>query len=274
MTFVVFLISVAAAYTFMPELSGWLFLLMAVPSLGVSIYLGVLLLTALHGIAMGASKSTESVSDVVDEFLTTASLAVGTAKTAVETVAIAVDAGKTAVDVSRSATQAIGTAVNVASGKRKLPRLSIRPAKILRAVGKASTAAADVAERKDEAKAITTTAACTRKTARTKVVGVTHRNEDGSERQELVARHCRPGITAFLVHENDNPVDPNAVAVYVSVGGILRSRRVMIGYLKSELAAALVAELRAGASASTTVTAVTGGGDGMNRGVNLLIELK
>ncbi|WP_337175362.1 HIRAN domain-containing protein [Paludisphaera sp.] len=274
--FATFLVCVGGAYYFMPAFGGWLFLLMAVPSLGVSLYMGALVLVATFGMMREASRSAESASDVAGEFIATASLAVGTARTAVETAAIAVDAGKTAVAVGRSATRAVGAAVEVAAGKRKVPKVSLRPAKVLGAISKAAGTAANLAEaaeRKVEAKGLPAPAAGPRKTARTKVVGVTHRNEDGCDRQELIARHCKPGMRLALVHEADNPVDPNAVAVYVEAKGVLGRKRHRIGYLKTGLAATFVAEMGTGLTASAVILDVTGGGEGLSRGVNILIEL-
>lgn len=56
--------------------------------------------------------------------------------------------------------------------------------------------------------------------------GVSYANEDGSSRQELVAR-CRPGDRLTLVAEPANPHDRNAVAVRNAAGE-------QLGYLPSD----------------------------------------
>jgi hypothetical protein len=63
-------------------------------------------------------------------------------------------------------------------------------------------------------------------------VGERHENEDGSSRQEELAR-CIPGETVRLVREPENPHDRMAVAVFscrgVKVGYLKRDRAVWIG---------------------------------------------
>jgi len=61
-----------------------------------------------------------------------------------------------------------------------------------------------------------------------RVVGVTHKNRDGSDRQRIL-KSCRPGMRVTLAHEPDNPVDQNAVAVRIAGGH-------QIGYLAAEVA--------------------------------------
>lgn len=100
---------------------------------------------------------------------------------------------------------------------------------------------------------------------RTKVVGVTHRNGDGSDRQVIIARYCRAGTPLRLVREPRNSHDPNAVAVFVG--------KRQIGYISASLASDVARMLDAGATAEAVVTAVTGGGRGENHGVNIQIDL-
>ena len=69
-----------------------------------------------------------------------------------------------------------------------------------------------------------------------KVVGVTHRNTDGSDRQAIIAK-CQPFETLDLVHEDENPVDANAIAVRRSNGD-------QLGYLPAPLAADIAASAR------------------------------
>jgi len=58
------------------------------------------------------------------------------------------------------------------------------------------------------------------------IAGVSHENRDGTNRQQIVAR-CSPGEVLRLEREEDNPVDPNAVAV-------VRLNGEQLGYLPRE----------------------------------------
>ena len=66
------------------------------------------------------------------------------------------------------------------------------------------------------------------KYASKRVVGVTHKNRDGSDRQRIL-KSCRLGMRVMLVPEPDNPVDANAVAVRIAGGQ-------QIGYLAADVA--------------------------------------
>jgi hypothetical protein len=61
-----------------------------------------------------------------------------------------------------------------------------------------------------------------------RVAGVTHKNRDGSDRQRIL-KTCRAGMRVNLIHESDNPVDPNAVAIRIAGGQ-------QIGYLAADVA--------------------------------------
>jgi hypothetical protein len=61
-------------------------------------------------------------------------------------------------------------------------------------------------------------------------VGVTHANSDGSSRQKLIVLHAEPGMAIDLRRERHNPVDPNAIGVFLRNGA-------QLGYLTAELAA-------------------------------------
>jgi hypothetical protein len=62
----------------------------------------------------------------------------------------------------------------------------------------------------------------------TKVAGITHQNDDGSERQRI-ASQCRPGEPLVLIPDPDNPHDENAIRVCRAYGE-------QLGFLNSELA--------------------------------------
>lgn len=73
---------------------------------------------------------------------------------------------------------------------------------------------------------------------KTKVVGVTHDNPDGTNRQDILRwmkeHGYEKGDILDFVREKDNPVDPNAVMV-------LNNRKQCIGYLNAKLAAPIAA---------------------------------
>lgn len=97
-----------------------------------------------------------------------------------------------------------------------------------------------------------------------KVAGVTKRNNDGSDRQEIIKSKCRPGDPLILKREADNPYDPNAVKV------LLRSGE-QIGYLNEMRAEQVSALMAAGKPMLAKVLEVTGGRPGENFGVNIEI---
>lgn len=87
-------------------------------------------------------------------------------------------------------------------------------------------------------------------TFRTTVVGVTHKNPDGTNRQDILVR-CRAGEPLALIREIDNPHDRWAIAV-CRMGGQC------IGYVPGgdQL---LAQHLDAGGRVRTTLVEVTGG---------------
>ena len=60
------------------------------------------------------------------------------------------------------------------------------------------------------------------------VVGVTHNNDDGSSRQEIIWT-CKAGERLILEHESDNRHDKHAIRV-------MRQDRTQVGYLSKEIA--------------------------------------
>jgi len=97
-----------------------------------------------------------------------------------------------------------------------------------------------------------------------KIVGVTHANTDGSDRQDIIAR-CHPFETLDLAREEENPVDGNAIAVRRSDGD-------QLGYLPAELAADVVERIQRGYRYAAYLTEITGGQhDKPTLGANLLI---
>ena len=99
----------------------------------------------------------------------------------------------------------------------------------------------------------------------TKIVGVTHRNPDGSDRQKIIGQ-CRVGEDLRLVREPKNRYDPNAVAVH-------RLNGQQLGYIGSDLAAEMADDAEEGVQFGARISDLTGGGllSKRTRGVNLQI---
>lgn len=91
----------------------------------------------------------------------------------------------------------------------------------------------------------------------TKAVGVTQGN-----RQQILAKLRRYEMLD-LVHEEDNPVDPTAVALY--------SNGQQVGYLRKELAREVVKKSGQGWRYAVFVKEVTGATSRQNLGCNLLV---
>ena len=82
------------------------------------------------------------------------------------------------------------------------------------------------------------------------VVGESHHNRNGTSRQDILAK-CNPGDPVRLLHEANNPADPNAVAVNTAYG--------MVGYLKREDAAEVAPLLDAGLAPDCCIYELRGG---------------
>jgi hypothetical protein len=112
------------------------------------------------------------------------------------------------------------------------------------------------------------------KTIRSKAVGVTFDNPDGTSRQAIIKRFCDAGMDLEIRPEPDNPHDENALGVWVRKGGHFGSRALQIGYVRSELADELRKTLEQGCEVSARILEVTGGGRGKNFGVNIELRVE
>ena len=97
----------------------------------------------------------------------------------------------------------------------------------------------------------------------TKIVGVTHENSDGTDRQHVI-RRCGLFENLALDREEDNPHDSNAVRV-------CRTDGQQLGYLNSGLAEEIVEKSARGYHFAVFIKNLTGGKKGQAVGVNLLI---
>ena len=109
---------------------------------------------------------------------------------------------------------------------------------------------------------------------RTKVVGVSHTNPDGSSRQILIARYCHPGMPLIFKREPNNPVDPNTVAVWINIRFLLIFHpEVQIGYISADLAEEFAETIEASGRLQGWITDITGGTrEKPIYGVNILIN--
>jgi len=98
----------------------------------------------------------------------------------------------------------------------------------------------------------------------TKVVGVTHENEYGESRQEIIRERLYEYDSLDLRREPDNEYDNNAIAVYTDTGE-------QIGYLSSEVAEELAPLMDDGWEVKAVVKDITGD-EGKISGVNIEIE--
>lgn len=97
---------------------------------------------------------------------------------------------------------------------------------------------------------------------RTKVVGVTYQNEDGTSRQPILARcHAWDPVYLRFYRFHGEP----AFAVVTDYG--------QIGCLSAKLAARLYASYGERAIYAAKITSVTGGDNGLYYGCNLLIQV-
>lgn len=108
----------------------------------------------------------------------------------------------------------------------------------------------------------------------TKVVGVSHKNDDGSSRQQNIKDYASENKPVILEREPNNKYDKNAVAVYIEGGFLFSYGKHQIGYLDSHAAEDIAPLLDSGDQVKATISSVTGGDYGKaNVGVNLFIEM-
>jgi hypothetical protein len=100
-----------------------------------------------------------------------------------------------------------------------------------------------------------------------KIAGVAHSNNDGSDRQQIAAR-CDAIEDLDLVREPANPVDPCAVAVKRASGE-------QLGYLTAYVAAEVGPSMDAGREWGAMTVQKTGGtAEHPHRGVNIVLFRK
>lgn len=109
---------------------------------------------------------------------------------------------------------------------------------------------------------------------RSKVAGVSYKNDNGTDRQDIIRRFCRAGTPIGLKREPHNPYSLYAVSVWVRGRALLFVETdLQIGYLSNEVARKVAPRLDAGQPVYARVSEITGGSrDKPTRGVNLEIK--
>lgn len=104
------------------------------------------------------------------------------------------------------------------------------------------------------------------KTFNVKLAGVSHKNDDGTDRQIYIERFAQAGMPLTLKPEPDNRFDPNAVSVWIE--DCRRLQKMQIGFLDARLAGEVTRLIKRGGTASAHIVEVVGGSREMpTRGV-------
>jgi len=106
------------------------------------------------------------------------------------------------------------------------------------------------------------------KPIRTKVFGVSQKNDDDRSRQQLIRRFVKQGEILLLDREPTNPNDKNAISVSVAPIEYVE-QDTKIGYISRELAADLAPIMDSGGKIVCIVLNRTGGREGKSFGVNI-----
>jgi len=106
-------------------------------------------------------------------------------------------------------------------------------------------------------------------TIKSKVVGVTFCNADGTDRQAVIRQFCRSGVRLIAHLERNNPHSPDGKAVGVGINGH------QIGYIRGELVAdaGIARHMDVGGLIDVVILNTTGGTAGDSHGVNIKITL-
>ncbi|AEE23512.1 HIRAN protein [Glaciecola sp. 4H-3-7+YE-5] len=106
----------------------------------------------------------------------------------------------------------------------------------------------------------------------TKLVGVKHKAPDGIDRQKIIGKFCKEEMELELIPEPLNKYDSDAIGVWITVNGLISSKRYHIGYISTEISFRLSEEIQKGKEVYAYIKNVTGGLHGKSLGVNITIE--
>src|SRR5579872_67657 len=93
-----------------------------------------------------------------------------------------------------------------------------------------------------------------------KIHGTSFKNTDGTDRQELIKKHCRNGMRLILRPEPNNQYDPHAIGLWIKVRHLFFfSKEYQLGYISQDLSYELASWLNHD-DVIITISDVTGGG--------------
>lgn len=109
------------------------------------------------------------------------------------------------------------------------------------------------------------------------ISGVTFRNEDGTDRQDIIRQRCDPGDELILSSEPNNPHGSHAVAVYLAkkgwFGGV---KKYQLGYVSGyhDTAEKVFDHIEGGSGGEAKILKILGGTpDKPNLGVVIQVTL-
>lgn len=111
---------------------------------------------------------------------------------------------------------------------------------------------------------------------RSKIAGVSFKNDNGTDRQSIIRRFVHAGDPLILVREPHNRFseDGSAVAVYIRIKKFwFFTSHEQLGYLGSNISGEVAAHMDSRRPVKAVVSDVTGGAKGKSIGVNIIIEL-
>ena len=95
-----------------------------------------------------------------------------------------------------------------------------------------------------------------------KLVGVTYKNSDGSDRQAYIRKFAKQEMPILLRPEPNNPHDKNAVGAWITATVFWFFKEdIQLGYLDSRLAEEVSELIKRGGSVSAKIVEIVGGYD-------------
>ncbi len=96
---------------------------------------------------------------------------------------------------------------------------------------------------------------------RSKVAGVSFANDDGSSRQSIIRKYCRPGKMLEVRLEPDNRYSDDAMGLWVRGRWLfIFPAGYQVGFIKNEIASQIREDVARGSPISVRILEVTGGG--------------
>ena len=78
------------------------------------------------------------------------------------------------------------------------------------------------------------------------VAGTYFSNSDGSQRSDIIRKHCKVGLPVSFERDSKNQHDSNAIAVFLLVKGFFGTSRKQIGFVKASTAERLAGKMDPG----------------------------